>query len=64
MQTANPLTRECARIIYGFADALANWQDRRRGRLALMRLPERTLKDMGLCRGQAAAEYEKPFWQD
>ncbi len=64
MQTDRALIKDFAKFVCGFADTIWIWQDRRRGRHALMRLPERALRDMGLCRSQAVAEYEKPFWRD
>ena len=33
-------------------------------RQALMRLDDRMLRDIGLERGQALAEWRKPFWRD
>ncbi|MBT5046986.1 MAG: DUF1127 domain-containing protein [Rhodospirillaceae bacterium] len=64
MQTDQPLAQHMARTICDFADRLWIWQDRRRSRRALMRLPERALNDMGLGRSQAVAEYDKPFWRE
>lgn len=39
------------------------WLDRRCERLALGRLDERMLKDIGVSRIDAEREIEKPFWQ-
>jgi len=39
------------------------WADRSRGRRRLVAMSERQLKDIGLSRGDAVIEYEKPFWR-
>ncbi len=39
------------------------WAERRRQRRALLRLPERTLKDLGINRVEALKEADKPFWK-
>jgi uncharacterized protein YjiS (DUF1127 family) len=44
-------------------ETLLLWHERSRQRMALAELDERTLKDLGLTRGQVAAEAGKPFWQ-
>ena len=49
--------------VRGMMGRLARWQERRRTRVQLMTLSERQLKDIGLTRGQAMAEWEKPFWR-
>jgi len=64
MQTPRPFLHDLAKTIGCFADNLSVWQDRCRERRALMRLSERSLKDLGISRGQALTEFEKPFWQD
>ncbi len=63
MQTDAPLLNNFATAVRGFARTVMIWQDRRRTRRALMRLSERSLKDIGLCRDQALGEYDKPFWR-
>jgi uncharacterized protein YjiS (DUF1127 family) len=47
----------------GMMGRIARWQERRRTRVQLMTLSERQLKDIGLTRGQAMMEWEKPFWR-
>jgi len=37
--------------------------DRRRQRLVLAALDERQLRDLGLTRGEARIEAERPFWR-
>ena len=44
-------------------DLLLTWHERRRARANLIGLPDGILKDMGLSRGDAEYEYEKPFWR-
>jgi uncharacterized protein YjiS (DUF1127 family) len=39
------------------------WRERSRSRRDLMRLTEYQLKDIGLSRQDAEAEWQKPFWQ-
>jgi len=39
------------------------WADRRRQRVALARLDDRLLADIGLTRAQAAFEAARPFWR-
>lgn len=39
------------------------WRERARSRRDLMRLTEHQLKDIGLSRHDAEAEFQKPFWQ-
>ncbi len=39
------------------------WQARRKSRIALSRLTERELADIGISKSQAAFESNKPFWQ-
>lgn len=42
---------------------LAAWNQRRRTRIALAKLPPHLLRDIGLSAGDAAREAEKPFWR-
>ena len=44
-------------------ETLLLWHERSRQRMALAELDERTLRDLGLSRGQVAAETGKLFWQ-
>lgn len=44
-------------------DLFWTWQARHRSRADLMGLPDAMLKDIGLSRGEAEFEYEKPFWR-
>jgi uncharacterized protein YjiS (DUF1127 family) len=39
------------------------WVARMKQRRALMRLDDRLLADVGLSRGDAVVEYNKPFWR-
>ena len=39
------------------------WRQRARTRGELMALNDRELWDMGLSRGDACNEFDKPFWQ-
>ncbi len=58
----------------GIADALADglarllraiplWYDRIRQRHHLMELDDRMLRDIGISRAEAVAEFDKPFWR-
>ncbi|MCU0986495.1 MAG: DUF1127 domain-containing protein [Acetobacteraceae bacterium] len=42
---------------------LATWRERAAGRHVLSLLDERTLRDIGLDRGNASVEARKWFWQ-
>jgi len=44
-------------------DVLFLWRERIRQRRALMTLESRLLRDIGLDRAGAEAEYRKPFWR-
>lgn len=39
------------------------WRQRHRSRANLIGLPDADLKDLGLSRGDAEQEWEKPFWR-
>jgi len=43
-------------------DALSEWRRRGRERRYLSSLSDAMLKDIGISRADAWAEYEKPFW--
>jgi uncharacterized protein YjiS (DUF1127 family) len=49
--------------VRGVLATMARWQERRRTRRELARFSELQLKDIGLSRGQAMAEVDKPFWR-
>jgi uncharacterized protein YjiS (DUF1127 family) len=44
-------------------DVLHTWQQRYRGRRALLQLDDWLLKDLGYSRAAAAREARKPFWR-
>ncbi len=44
-------------------ELIITWRRRLRQRDDLMMLDERLLKDIGVSRGTAAAEWRKPFWR-
>ena len=44
-------------------ETLLAWQDRANQRIQLAELDDRALADIGVSRGAAKAEAEKPFWQ-
>lgn len=46
------------------AALLRLWRRRRRDRRELTRLDDRTLKDIGLTRGDAEFLINKPFWRE
>lgn len=45
------------------ADLFWSWRERHRSRAGLVGLPDAVLKDIGLSRGDAEQEWEKPFWR-
>ncbi len=56
-------SRDVGPLALRVAARLAEWQQRRASRRALMIMSERDLKDIGLCRASAEEEYRKPFWR-
>lgn len=44
-------------------ETLLAWQDRANQRRQLAELDDRALADIGVSRGAARAEADKPFWQ-
>jgi uncharacterized protein YjiS (DUF1127 family) len=46
-----------------FVDLVLDWHERARQRRALLSLDDRMLRDIGVSRGAAAAEAQKPFWR-
>ncbi len=44
-------------------ELVTTWRRLLRQRDDLMKLDERLLKDIGVSRGDAAAEWRKPFWR-
>lgn len=56
------LARTQQYVISGF-ERLGDWQERMVQRRTLMKLDERMLHDIGLCRDDAIAEATKPFWK-
>ena len=47
-----------------WVDTIFLWHDRVKTRHSLMKLSERGLQDLGIDRGQAWSEYDKPFWRE
>lgn len=50
-------------LMFGLADTVALWRDRRRQRLALAAMPGHVLRDIGVSPFEARAEAIKPFWR-
>ncbi len=44
-------------------DTLLLWQERESQRRQLMQMDDRLLKDIGVSRTRARAEFDKPFWR-
>ena len=55
--------RRAGASLLAAADVLFLWRERVRQRRALMTLDPRLLRDIGLDRAGAEAEYRKPFWR-
>lgn len=51
-------------LLSGVRAAFLEWRRRRNGRLELVRLDERMLRDIGLTRVDAEYEINKPFWRE
>lgn len=52
-----------AAVVIAAVATLALWRQRARQRRALAQLDDRTLRDIGITRLDAARECEKPFWR-
>ena len=55
-----------ARLLQGAGaaiDVILLWQERARQRHHLAKLDDRLLRDIGLSRGEAMHETDKPFWR-
>jgi len=52
-----------AQVAIHVAYVAATWGQRRRTRLALAKLDEALLDDVGLSTADAKAEFTKPFWR-
>ncbi|HWT97457.1 MAG TPA: DUF1127 domain-containing protein [Terriglobales bacterium] len=61
-QKGNRPVAEVSLVAKGF-ELFWLWQERHRGRANLIGMPDGMLKDIGLSRGDAESEYEKPFWR-
>ena len=53
-----------ANLARWIADRIRLWSRRADQRQALIRLDDRMLRDIGIARDQALAEWRKPFWRD
>jgi uncharacterized protein YjiS (DUF1127 family) len=56
----HPLAGRPYRALLGL---LRTWHHRRRQRFKLAEMDDRLLRDIGITRYDAVAEYEKPFWK-
>ena len=54
---------ENASAFYRLVNHLEVWSERHRARRALAEMSDAMLKDIGLSRGDATYEWEKPFWR-
>lgn len=60
---ARLLGHEIAFLMIRFFDGAARWYARASERHMLAAMDERSLRDIGLTRGDIAAECHKPFWR-
>ena len=58
---SRPLTPTATLAVH-FAVVLVSWAERRRSRIALSRLDDHMLDDIGVSRAQAQKEAQRPFW--
>lgn len=58
-----PVRAHCEGLLRRFAKTVQLWLERSKGRGELIALDDRLLKDIGLSRAQAQAEWLKPFWR-
>jgi len=52
------------RVLARVTKTLVIWHERARQRRILESLDDRSLRDMGINRGDAWQEYSKPFWRE
>lgn len=52
-----------APVLVGLADKLLSWVERVRSRRTLGLMDDRMLRDIGIDRGTAHQEVQKPFWR-
>ncbi|MDY0882157.1 DUF1127 domain-containing protein [Dongia soli] len=55
--------RQSASAFSRLVNHLEIWSERHRARRALAGMSDAMLKDIGLSRGEATYEWEKPFWR-
>ncbi len=55
--------RRLRRAVWALVETVACWRERAVQRRALARLDDRLLSDIGVSRGEALAEADKPFWR-
>lgn len=60
---ARPAAAAVASLIWRGLDVLLDWQERSRQRHMLMGLDDHMLRDIGLTRAEAEAEFRKPPWR-
>jgi len=58
-----PAATAVASMFWRGLDVLLDWQERSRQRHMLMGLDEHMLRDIGLTRAEAEAEFRKPPWR-
>ena len=59
---SRPLTPVATFAVY-IAVVCVSWAERRRSRVALGKLEDHLLEDIGVTRAQARKEAQRPFWQ-
>lgn len=52
-----------ARFVAGFGTLARQWAHRRRSRIALSRLDDHLIRDIGLDRAACRDEAHRPFWR-
>jgi len=50
-------------VLAHLAELLVTWERRARERRMLAEMSPHLLKDLGITRGEASAESQKPFWR-
>ncbi len=65
-RAARPVARRGAAqpsLLGRAVEVLATWRERHRQRAQLLQLDDHLLRDIGLNRGEAEAEWHKGFWR-
>ena len=61
--TARPSLSSPLQMLHGLSDLIGAWERRARERRMMAEMSDHMLKDLGISRGDAVRESQKPFWR-